>query len=253
MSSGNKTLMLNGENLQDSLDSQLYQRSQGDRLIAEVVSSYPRNALVVNSGKTEFALSRYREVYLDVPYQIHWSKLWLEAFDEAVSIVAVNNKSCNGILVKYDNKINLSPTPGLFTKVTDTPCGKAADLKISLKNNKNYFAHVNSYYFADLQTVQVINNEFLPDIGRPNIGRPNIGLQVSLVDAGGNIVDSRCAKIDSSLFVDWYRPEMEVESTSVGRPAINGQASVYGVLRLHNVKNIDQVIKINLNVEKTCT
>jgi hypothetical protein len=233
MLSGNKTLQLNGEQLRDSLESQLDQRAAGDRLLTEVISSYPYNALIVNSGQTEFALNQYRQAYVDIPYELHWSKFWLEAFNEAVSTVAVDHKSCSGI----------------YASMMHSTCDGEAHMKVVLKSSNDYFPQVNSYYFADLQTAGMITSEF-----KPNAGRQHVGLRVDLVDAAGKAVDTRCAKIDTSLFVNWYSSQLEVESSSVPRTAINGQASVYGVLRVHfkDLVKVADVVKIKLNIEKTC-
>jgi len=233
MLSGNETLKIDGEHIRDSLQSQLEQRESGDRLLTEVISSYPYHALIVNSGKTEFALNQYRQSYIDVPYEIHWSRFWLEAFNEAVSLVAVNSKNCSG----------------LTASVFNTSCDSEAHLKVVLKSTNDYFPQVNSYYFADLQTAGMITSEF-----KPAAGRQHIGLRVDLVDAGGLVVDSRCAKIDTSLFVNWYQSQQQVASADVVRTAVNGQASVYGVLRvfMRDPEQFRRAVKIKLTVEKTC-
>jgi hypothetical protein len=77
MSSGNKSLIIIGERLQAQIDTQLDQRNRGDQLIAQVLTSYPYNAYVVNSGQIEIVLGVRREVYVDVPYEIHWSRVLL--------------------------------------------------------------------------------------------------------------------------------------------------------------------------------
>jgi hypothetical protein len=234
MLSGNKTLMINGEKIRDNLQSQLDQRASGDRLLAEVISSYPYNALIINSGRTEWAVNQYRQSYIDVPYEIHWSKFWLAALDEAFSVVAVNSSSCSGV----------------YMIVFNSACDREAYVKISLKNDKDYFPHVNNYQFADYQTMTMITDEF-----KPAVGRPHIGLRVDLINAGGDVVDSRCARIDTSLFVSWYQSENdELHSTRIPRTMINGQTSVYGVVRVHekDPNRFREAVKIKLTVEKTC-
>ena len=238
-SSGNKTLMLDGERVQAQLDTQLEQRRQGDQLIAEILSSYPYNAYVVNSGTTEFAISRLREPYVDIPYEIHWSKFWLDATNEALKLISIDSKSCGWLKMRLDNQMQINGQPGLFTRANDTLCGREADARVLTKNQ------VDSYYFADLGTVNVVKHGFIPEVGRPTIG-----LRVDLIDTGGNVVDSRCANIDTSLFVSTYQPQLEIAGSP--RPVINGQASVYGILRVHLHKDIENVFKTKLTVEKTC-
>lgn len=248
MSSGNKSLIIEGQRLQAQIDTQLDQRNRGDQLIAEVLTSYPYNAYVVNSGQTDIGLNNRREVYVDVPYEIHWSKFWLEGFNEALNVIAVDNKTCSNWFVKQDNKIGLSIQTGLLGRLRDTPCGQEADMRVSHNSNTK------SYYFYDRQTLEVINGQ----IQTPT-GRQHIGLRVDLKDASGQVVDSRCAKIDTSLFVRYTEPNFEVvhwnDVNRNLRPVINGDASVYGVLRvhLHDKDVIGNVNKVSLTVEKTCT
>lgn len=254
MSSGNKSLIIEGERLQAQIDTQLDQRNRGDQLIAEVLSSYPYNAYVVNSGQTEIGLGSRREVYIDIPYELHWSKFWLEALDEALGVIAVDTKSCNSFFVKQDNKIGLSSQSGLLGRLVDTPCGQEANMRVSYKKAGDWTSATHSYYFYDRQTLEVINNQI-----QTPVGRQHIGLRVDLKDAGGNVVDSRCARIDTSLFVSYTESQFEVvhwnDQNRNLRPVINGDASVYGVLRvhLHNKELIGNVNKITLTVEKTCS
>ena len=254
MSSGNKSLIINGERLQAQIDTQLDQRNRGDQLIAEVLTSYPYNAYVVNSGQTEIILGVRREVYVDVPYEIHWSRFWLAALNETLGVIAVDSKGCNSWFVKQDNKIRLNAGSGLLGRLRDTPCGQEADMRVSYKQSGNWFGETRSYYFHDRQTLEVINGQI-----QTPVGRQHIGLRVDLKDAGGNVLDSRCAKIDTSLFVTYTESQLEVvhwnDRQRNLRPVVNGDASVYGVLRvhLHNKELIGNISKVSLTVEKTCT
>jgi hypothetical protein len=170
LSSGNESLMINGQRLQAQIESQLDQRSRGDQLIAEVLASYPYNAYVVNSGQTELTFGVRRQVYIDIPYEIHWSKFWLDALNETLGVIAVNSKSCNGYFVKQDNKIRLSPTRSVI-RMTDTPCGQEADIRVSSKKSGDWLSRVNSYYFYDRQTLEVVNNELQTPQGRQPEGQ----------------------------------------------------------------------------------
>jgi len=253
LSSGNKNLIVEGTRLQVQIDTQVEQRDRGDRLIAEVLTSYPHNAYVINSGQTEVGLSSRRQTYVDVPYEIHWSRFWLEVLNETLGIIAVDSKGCNSWFVEQDKQIQLSAGSGLLGRLRDTPCGQEADMRVSYKRSGAWFGETRSYYFYDRQTLEVVNGQI-----QTPVGRQHIGLRVDLKDAGGGMVDTRCAKIDTSLFVSYTEPQMEVvhwnDANRNLRPVINGDASVYGVLRIHlNSKEmIGDVAKITLNIEKTC-
>lgn len=253
LSSGNKSLIVEGQRLQAQIESQIDQRNNGDSLISNVLSSYPYNAYVVNSGQTEFAISGRRQVYIDVPYDIRWSKFWLDGFNEALGVIAVDSKSCNSFWNKQDSKIRLNAKPGLISTMRDTPCGQEADLRLTHKNSGSFLSQTQSYYFYDKQTLNTINNE----LQNPT-GQQHIGLRVNLVDSGGNVLDSRCANINTELFVSYTESKMEVSRWSDGKrnlhPQIDGQANVYGTLRVHlqDSQIVGDITKITLNIEKTC-
>lgn len=254
LSSGNKSLVVEGQRLQAQIDSQLDQRERGDRLIAEVLSSYPYNAYIVNSGQSDIVIGSHRELYIDVPYEIRWSRFWLEAIDEALGIIAVDSKNCNSWFTKQDSKIRLSPTGGLLGNLRDTPCGQEADLRLSYKKSGKWMSQTNSYYFHDKQTRDVINAQI-----RTPVGRQHVGLRVDLKDADSKTFDSRCARIDTSLFVSFTNPQFETinynDLDKNVRANINGDASVYGVLRVHlrTKEQISDISKVTLTIEKSCT
>jgi hypothetical protein len=91
------------------------------------------------------------------------------------------------------------------------------------------------------------------------MGQQRIGLRISLLDAGGGTIDSRCADINTELFVRFSEPNLAVVNWHTRRaflrPDIVGQNNVYGVLRVHlkNIKHAGDLAKVRLTVEKTCT
>lgn len=249
MSSGNKNLIVEGQQLQAQIDTQLDQRGRGDAIIAEVLSSYPYNAFVVNSGQTDIAIGARRQVYIDIPYDIHWSKFWLEGVNEALGLIAVDSKSCNSFWDRQDQRIRVNAS----SRVKDTPCGQEADLRMNYKVAGDWMAQTHSYYFYDKVTLEVINNQ----LQTPQ-GQQHIGLIVELKDAGGQMVGSRCARIDTSTMVGYTEPQFEVvhwnDRARNLRPVIYGQASVYGILRVHlrPNENISDIARARLTVDKTC-
>lgn len=252
LTSSNKSMIITGHRLQAQLESKVDQRDRGDELISEVMGSYPYNAFVVNSGQTEINIGRRRETYVEVPYEIHWSKFWLESFNELLTLVAADSKTCNAYFVRQDNQLKVSNTKSLF-KFSDTPCGQEADLRMTYKTAGDWFADTHSYYFHDLKTLDVINSEL-----QSPIGQQHIGLRVNLLDAGGNVLDNRCIDIIADSFVSYREPTLEVvhwnQRKQNLRPMINGQGSVRGVIpiAIKQTDLIGDLIKINLTIEKTC-
>jgi hypothetical protein len=237
---------VDGGSAMDSMESQIEQRNRGDALIGQVLSSYPENAYVINSGQTEFKVSNLRQAYVDVPYSITMSRPWVEALNEALDLVAVNTSKCNELTMAV-----LQGVQKQNPKIGKDICGGVHDISVSYKAGF-FFSDTFGYYFPDLETQQMINNELRTG------GQQHIGLRVDLLDAGGNILDSRCARINNERFIRYERPAGTYnlrDSYTNSRPRIFGQENVYGVLQV-NIKNTQQMqelAKIKLTVQRTCT
>ena len=249
MSNGNKNLIIEGQYLQEQIDSILEYRSRGDTLIAEVLNSYPYNAFVVNAGQTDIAVNNHREVYIDVPYDIHWSNFWLQGINEALQLIALDSKSCNDFWYRQDQRIRLTPT----SRMRDTPCGQEADFYMDYKMPGDWLSQTYSYYFQDKVTLEVINKKLQTS------GRQHIGLVVELKDADGQIIGTRCRNIDTSTMISYTEPQFEVShwnnASKNVKPSIYGEHSVYGILRIHtrSNENIRDIARVSLTISKTCT
>ena len=245
ISRGERVDIVDGLKARDQIDSQLEQRADGDALIGQVLSSYPENAYVINLGQTEFKVGNLRQAYVDVPYSITMSRPWVEALNEALDLVAVNTAKCNKLTMAVAQGVNRTNT-----KLGKDICGSEPDVRVSFK--AGLFSDTNGYYFPDIETLHMINNELRTE------GQQHIGLRVDLLDAGGNVIDSRCAKINNERFIRYERPagtyNLRDRYTS-SRPSIFGQENVYGTLRVgvRTTQQLEDLAKIKLNVQRTCT
>jgi len=245
MSRGERADIVDGLKARDQIDSQLEQRANGDALIGQVLSSYPENAYVINSGQTEFKISNLRQAYVDVPYSITMSRPWVDALTEALDLVAVNTSKCN--------KLTMAVLQGVSkanTKLGRDICGSDPDVRVSYKSG--FFGSAEGYYFPDMETLHMINNELRTE------GQQHIGLRVDLLDAGGNIIDSRCARINNERFIRYERPAGTYnlrDRYTDSRPSIFGQENVYGTLRvgIRTTQQLEDLAKIKLNIQRTCT
>jgi hypothetical protein len=242
---GERVDIVDGLKARDQIESQLEQRADGDALISQVLSSYPENAYVINSGQTEFKVSNLRQAYVDVPYSITMSRPWIEALNEALDVVAVNTAKCNKLTVVVLQGINR-----VNTKLGKDICGSEPDVRVSFK--AGLFSDTNGYYFPDIETLHMINNELRTE------GQQHIGLRVDLLDAGGNIIDSRCARINNERFIRYERPAgtYNLRDRYINsRPSIFGQENVYGTLRVgvRTTEQLEDLAKIKLTVQRTCT
>jgi hypothetical protein len=245
ISRGERVDIVDGLKARDQIESQLEQRADGDALIGQVLSSYPENAYVINSGQTEFKVSNLRQAYVDIPYSITMSRPWVEALNEALDVVAVNTAKCN--------KLTMAALQGVSrvnTKLGKDICGSEPDVRVSFK--AGLFSDTNGYYFPDIETLHMINNELRTE------GQQHIGLSVDLLDAGGNIIDSRCVRINNERFIRYERPvgtyNLRDRYTN-SRPSIFGQENVYGTLRvgIRTTQQLEDLAKIKLTVQRTCT
>ena len=245
MSRGERVDIVDGLKARDQIESQLEQRANGDALIGQVLSSYPENAYVINSGQTEFKVSNLRQAYVDVPYSITMSRPWVEALNEALDVVAVNTAKCNKLTMAVAQGVNRANT-----KLGKDTCGSEPDVRISYKSG--FFGSTEGYYFPDIGTLQMINNELRTE------GQQHIGLRVDLLDAGGNIIDSRCARINNERFIRYERPAGTYnlrDRYTNSRPSIFGQENVYGTLRVgvRTTQQLEDLAKIKLTIQRTCT
>ena len=245
MSRGERVDIVDGLKARDQIESQIEQRANGDALISQVLSSYPENAYVINSGQTEFKISNLRQAYVDVPYSITMSRPWVEALNEALDVVAINTAKCNKLTMTVSQGVNRANT-----KLGKDICGSEPDVRVSYKSG--FFGSTEGYYFPDVETLHMINNELRTK------GQQHIGLRVDLIDAGGNIIDSRCAKINNERFIQYERPVGTYnlrDRYTDSRPNIFGQENVYGTLRvdIRTTQQLEDLAKIKLNVQRTCT
>ncbi len=246
----NHKTTLSGEKLQEKIDSILEQRNRGDRILSNVLNSYPYNAYVVNSGATTVEISSRRQVYIEIPYEIRWSRYWLEALSETLGAVSLDHKSCKNL--PYEELKRLSLTLGAAEYIQEKICGNNPDVTITQKKSKDWLVSKQNYYFQDLSTLDTINGEL-----RSPMGQQHVGLVVELKDASGGIVDTRCARIPTELLLDYTLVQNEVVNWAQYdkhlRPKINGQNSISGTLRIH-AKNINltDVNRLDMHLEKTC-
>lgn len=253
LSRGQTSTNIDGQKLADSMASEIEMRYNGDALLSSVLSSYPENAYIINAGETQFKIGRLRQPYVDIPYKILMSKFWVEAFDEAVRYVAVDSSNCNTLTMSLAQSIEANPRNGAAAKnLAQKACGKDPDIRVFYKQSGDFFPKSYSYYLPDQLTLDTINDQFLPQQGRQHIG-----VRIDLIDASGSVFDSRCARVDNQLFINYSDPVGTYnlrDKRRLSRPNVMGQNNVYGTFRvhLHNTSQIENLARIKLSVQKTC-
>lgn len=244
----NHKTTLNGDKLDAKVETILEQRTKGDRILSNVLSGYPHNAYILNSGETSAVVGIRRQVYVDIPYEIRWSRYWLDALVESLDAVALESKSCKSVASRDLEKLSL--TVSAFKFFQDRACGRDPDISVARKNPKDWLVKKSTFYFPDLSTLDIINSEL-----RNPIGRQHIGLVVELKEADGNVVDTRCATISTEPLLEYARHSQEVDSIHGNnpRPKINGDIGVAGTVRIDSRNiNLSRVSRVDMHLEKTC-
>lgn len=247
----NHRTTLSGENLSTKVDTILEQRFKGDRILSNVLSSYPHNAYIINSGQTEAVIGTRRQIYLDLPYEIRWSRYWIEALNESLNQVTLEAKSCSSI--PYKKLEQLSFTANAIKFLQESACGREADVSITYKKSSDWLLQKSNYYFPDLSTLDAVNAEL-----RTPIGQQHIGLVAELKDSNGNIVDTICTKIPTEPLLEYTTLKSETINWAQYdkhlRPRINGQIGVSGILRIQTKNvNLVNVHRVDMHLEKTCS
>lgn len=246
----NHRTTLSGEKLQEKVDSILAQRNKGDRILSNVLGSYPHNAYILNGGSTEAVIGSRRQIYIDIPYEIQWSKYWIDALIESLDAVSLDSKSCSSMPIKKIEQLGLTLSAIKFLQ--EKSCGHEADMTITYKNSNEWMIKKSNFHFSDLSTLDVVNNEL-----RTPVGQQHIGLVVDLKDAGGGTIDSVCATIPTEPLLEYTVPKNENINWSQYnkhlRPKINGQTSVAGTARI-DARNINLALvdRVDMHLEKTC-
>jgi hypothetical protein len=244
---------INADRLQAQIGTQLEQRQNGDQLLSLVLGNYPNNAYVINSGDTEFKIGNLRQSYVEISYNLTMNQHWIESFKEALAVVSIRSADCSRLKLQIADGIRSDPRVGSAVRdMGSRLCPVDFDVQVFNKPPRNWFVQSDGYYFADLKTLLVVNSAI-----RPPQGQQHLGLRVDLMDAGGGIVDTRCARINNERFINFRQPQGTVNYNDLERnalPNVYGHESVSGTLRVHlkNQYQLQNVSSIRLSVQKTC-
>lgn len=150
----------------------LKSRTQGDSFIANVLNEFPQGALKVNVGRPTPRVTDNRDVYLDVPVEIRWSKTYLDALKETFKFVSIG--SCSA----YAGKSLACPYDVAFT-----------NLGVLGRSSKGY-------KLADNKQASLVYSRL----------RPQVVVVVNLYGAGDHLVGKKCLSYDMSE--NLYEPRL---------------------------------------------
>lgn len=122
--------------------SYLYGKSNGDKLLGQILRDYPAKAYVVTQGVHQFKIDAYRNGIIEIPLEIKWNYNFIESFNEALKIL---EDGSNGLL---------QHSPGNVIVMAKDP----KDWVIGTKNH---------YKFNDMNTISTIRDTLQQK--KPNI------------------------------------------------------------------------------------
>lgn len=250
LTSGDHKTVVQGQKLQDRLNSMLDQRGRGDRLLTEVLGSYPRNAHILITSEPKLTIGIRRQVYIDIPYEIRWSRLWLESLTETLDLVSLESRRCKNFPSKELENFSLSLN--IIRFLQEKSCGFESDMTVVYKPADSWMLKKYNYYFPDLSTLDLVNSEI-----RSPVGKQHVGLVVDLKDAGGNYIASRCFIINTEPLIEYTRSKTEVDSIHGRnpRPRIQGHMAVAGTLRIEGLtsEELGNLARGDTHIEKSCS
>lgn len=105
------------------------ERMDAERLIDNLLDSYPKNSFIIQKSPTKLVVNNERDMILHVPYSLKWSDAWVESFLETVGRVSDSNPSDTqtlsvihrkrkpGLIYDYEEVILHVPDTAIYKKI----------------------------------------------------------------------------------------------------------------------------------------
>lgn len=77
---------------QEQIDTYLEARRNGDILLTNVLQDFPYNAFQIIQGRAQVHVVNGTQVVMSIPYSMMWNEKFLNAFQQAFSMLAENNR-----------------------------------------------------------------------------------------------------------------------------------------------------------------
>lgn len=249
--SSNPNIRTIGFQIQERIRSVVADREKGDRLVEQVMSTYPESAYTVHAVENQVRFNNTRQPYFTIPYTISMNQDWLSALVEALSFISTDQKQCSTLTMMVANGVR--QRGGQYTKqaVNNYLCDNTPDVRVFQK--VGWFSDSTNFYLKDHETVKVINEAV-----RPKLGQQRMGIRVDFLDGLGSIVDSNCAEVNNEAFIRHNSPNRQYvtlgQDRDYERPDIVGQNTLQGTINIpvNNVERLNEVTQIEISVEAEC-
>lgn len=87
LNTGKTEAFVNGQKLSDTIESYRDMKDKGNRIVADVLQTYPVNAFVIKTENYTVGIDSNQVATLQLPYVIRWNYDYIQAFNEAMSLV----------------------------------------------------------------------------------------------------------------------------------------------------------------------
>lgn len=87
LSTGKTIKDIDGDNSFTKFSTYINQKEQADKLISSVMTTYPKNAYILNQGTHKILIDSYRNAVIEIPYSLKWNFDFIRAVNEAMSLV----------------------------------------------------------------------------------------------------------------------------------------------------------------------
>lgn len=100
LNSGKPDKDINGDRMATQYNSYLSNRKDGDRLFQQILDDYPKRAIEIKQGSSEFKLDAFRNALLIIPVELRWNYNYLVALKEALTLLSDGDeRSPNEVLL----------------------------------------------------------------------------------------------------------------------------------------------------------
>lgn len=250
--SSNPEYDIDGGKLNTQIQSILHERYSGDAVLLDVLNGFPHNSFVINSGQAHLNFNSKRQPYLTVPYEIKWSRLWLEALAEALATTSQNSRTCSGWVKAIADGVAESNVATSVRQSALDYCGETSDIRISTPGR--FFNNTYHFRLEDPYRLELINQQFTPPLGAFMLG-----LNVDLVNHMGETLARECLSIkpgplliyrnNKTIGIVNYKNKAGTMQIDLNGPdKVSGQVSIYP-----DPSYLDQVEKLKFTIGAQCS
>lgn len=169
------TSTLQGDRMATQYKTYLNERSTGDKVVNEVLGSFPKNAFVLTRKDAQFQLRSDRAAVLAVSYNMKWNKNYVKSLNEMMAVL-------------QDGKNSSEAQQRFF--IQSIPIGNS------------WLGRTDVYYFNDAIRANKIREHL-------SVGQ---SVRASVVDINGRILFASCANTQwMADFKDTYRINRDSE------------------------------------------